>query len=166
MHDAMLLWGVGFAVTLLALATEAPAAEDGAPVAPVVADALTSPPAGSVTFSGRLGEALATCRQGRLYGQRVGDLVAPFAMPASRGHGSRATRCGSRWILPCGAGWPQLAGAQAQARSFGQSGASGPRAIGPPAEDPAPPSAMPRQAAGPKHWGVLWTNRFRQWAVE
>ena len=47
-------------------------------VRPAVADALTPAPAGSIHFSGRLGDALDTCRQGRILGQRISDLVVPF----------------------------------------------------------------------------------------
>ena len=48
-------------------------------VRPAVADALTPAPAGQVRLVGPLGEALETCRQGRMLGQKIPDLVVPFA---------------------------------------------------------------------------------------
>ena len=48
-------------------------------IAPTVGDALTPAPAGKVHFSGWLGGQLETCRQGRMFGQSVSDLVRPFA---------------------------------------------------------------------------------------
>ena len=47
--------------------------------APAVVDALAPPPMGSVRFTGRLGRELETCRQGRMLGQSVADVVRPFA---------------------------------------------------------------------------------------
>jgi hypothetical protein len=49
-------------------------------IQPKVNDALTFAPPNSVQFHGWLGEALATCKQGRLFGQRVPDLTQPFAV--------------------------------------------------------------------------------------
>jgi DUF1680 family protein len=49
-------------------------------IKPPVDDALTLAPPGSVKFNGWIGEALATCKQGRLFGQRVTDLTQPFAV--------------------------------------------------------------------------------------
>jgi hypothetical protein len=48
-------------------------------LAPAVVDALAPPPMGSVRFTGRLGRELETCRQGRMLGQSVADVVRPFA---------------------------------------------------------------------------------------
>jgi len=49
-------------------------------VEPKVGDVLTFAPPNSVRFHGWIGEALATCKQGRLFGQKVPDLTQPFAV--------------------------------------------------------------------------------------
>lgn len=49
-------------------------------IAPRVGDALRLAPPGSVRFRGWVGEAIATCKTGRLFGQRLPDLVGPFAV--------------------------------------------------------------------------------------
>lgn len=64
-------------LAVIALSLTANAIEN---VTPKVADALVPPPPGSVTFNGWIGDALATCKQGRLLGQSVPDLVGPFAV--------------------------------------------------------------------------------------
>lgn len=66
----------GLALTALACANLAAADK----IKPKVNDALTFAPPNSVQFHGWLGEALATCKQGRLLGQRVSDLTQPFAV--------------------------------------------------------------------------------------
>ena len=54
------------------------------PVESKVKDALTYAPAGSVQFSGSIGQAIQTCKQGRILGQRVPDLLQPFAVRAEK----------------------------------------------------------------------------------
>lgn len=49
-------------------------------VQPKVNDALNFAPPSSVQFHGWLGDALTTCKHGRLLGQRVSDLTQPFAV--------------------------------------------------------------------------------------
>lgn len=68
------------AASLAAIGLCSPLASADDKVTPKVADALAPAPAGGVTFHGCVGEAIATCKQGRLFGQRVTDLTEPFAV--------------------------------------------------------------------------------------
>ena len=45
-----------------------------------VNDALAFAPAGSVKFNGWIGEAMATCKTGRMFAQSLRDLINPFAV--------------------------------------------------------------------------------------
>lgn len=56
------------------------AAHAGEKVAPKVKDALSYPPPGSVKLNGWIGEEMAICKKGRLFGQSIPDLVRPFAV--------------------------------------------------------------------------------------
>ena len=49
-------------------------------ITPKVADALVFAPPGSVKFNGWIGEAMATCKQGRMFAQSLPDLINPFAV--------------------------------------------------------------------------------------
>lgn len=68
-----------FGLTVVTLAAFAASTHAGEPVRPKVEDELAFAPAGSVAFKGWLGEALDTCKQGRILGQSVPDLIGPFA---------------------------------------------------------------------------------------
>ncbi len=65
---------------VVALAGMAAFAKAGEVVPPKVEDALAFAPAGSVTFNGCLGEAIAACTRGRILAQNVPDLIGPFAV--------------------------------------------------------------------------------------
>lgn len=55
-----------------------PAAAPVDRIRPAVNDALTPAAPGAVRFTGWLGQQIETCRKGRMMGQSVDDLVAPF----------------------------------------------------------------------------------------
>lgn len=55
-------------------------ANAGEKVAPKVEDKLVCPPPGSVHLTGWIGEEMATCKKGRIFGQSISDLVNPFAV--------------------------------------------------------------------------------------
>lgn len=61
----------------VALALTASAADK---ITPKVSDALAFAPPGSVKFHGWLGEAMATCKTGRMFAQSLPDLINPFVV--------------------------------------------------------------------------------------
>lgn len=61
----------------VALALTANAADQ---ITPKVSDALAFAPPGSVKFHGWIGEAMATCKTGRMFAQSLPDLINPFAV--------------------------------------------------------------------------------------
>ncbi|MCX6901048.1 MAG: glycoside hydrolase family 127 protein [Verrucomicrobia bacterium] len=65
----------GVALALLAFTANA---EDK--ITPKVTDALAFAPPGSVNFHGWIGEAMATCKTGRIFAQSLPDLINPFAV--------------------------------------------------------------------------------------
>ncbi|MFA6563232.1 MAG: beta-L-arabinofuranosidase domain-containing protein [Verrucomicrobiia bacterium] len=65
------------AAALAALMTVANADDK---ITPKVTDALAFAPPGSVKFHGWIGEALATCKTGRMFAQSLPDLINPFAV--------------------------------------------------------------------------------------
>ena len=71
--------GLRFVCVASCLVLAATAGRAADKVRPAVADALSPAPAGQVRFSGPLGQSLETCRQGRMLGQKISDLVVPFA---------------------------------------------------------------------------------------
>lgn len=71
---------LGIVVAALQLLQSAAVGAGPEKIAPKINDELTFAPAGAITLNGWIGDEMAICKRGRIFGQSVPDLINPFAV--------------------------------------------------------------------------------------